>query len=66
MLPLPHRAFALQNGQNHGYAYLPRCRTRLPSLLQNADALPRTGHHRSARFRPEAPLLSENKKTRHR
>ncbi|QKJ31934.1 hypothetical protein HQ865_19905 [Mucilaginibacter mali] len=40
MPPLPHMAYALQNEQNHGYAYLPRYRTRLPTLLQNADAFP--------------------------
>ncbi len=45
MLPLPHMAFALQTGQNHGYAYLPRCRSLKSPLLQNADALPRSGHH---------------------
>ncbi|MES2278802.1 MAG: hypothetical protein V4592_22415 [Bacteroidota bacterium] len=37
-----HMAFALQTGQNHGYAYLPRChshnlrfcKTLMPSLAQ--------------------------------
>ncbi len=59
MLPLPHIAFALQTGQNHSYAYLPRCRSHKPLLLQNVDALPSHKPPCSARFRPEAPLLSE-------
>jgi hypothetical protein len=51
---LPHRAFALQIGQNHGLeSFAP-----LRSLLHHASAkvpmpLPRTGHHSSARFRPK-------------
>jgi hypothetical protein len=64
MLPLPHLAFALQTGQNHGYAYLPRCRTRLPSLQQNADALP---PHRPPSFCPLSPgsffAVGKQKKT---
>ncbi len=49
MLPLPHMAFALQTGQNHGYAYLPRyrthllprfCKTLMPSLRTSHQVLP--------------------------
>ncbi len=48
MLPLPHMAFALQTGQNHGYAYLPRfrshslrfCKTLMPSFAQATKFCP--------------------------